>query len=248
MWKYRSMLMLFLFAAVLYVAVNIPFESGLIVFDMKAFQPVSPLPVLLGLFFGPAGVLGAGAGAFIVALYGGLSWMTPFLMFGNMLMALLSYRLWDKLFVKYDAELVIPKSGKRIFVINLFLVIIVSAMAKAFVVSWGNVLFLNDVFYRHAVPLFINDALGGLLLSVVFIFLFLERLRSWDMIWSDLMKFGDMGVESRLGAWISLVSILFCFLISVIASFFGNGILVVVSGSLGFIGIIFGLFWKSRVK
>lgn len=246
MWKYRSMWMLFLFSVVLYVAVNIPFESGFIVFDMKDFQPLSSLPVVLGLFFGPAGVLGAGIGAFLVALYGGFSWMTPFMMLGNMLMALLAYRLWDKLFVQADVELLVPKSGKRLFVVNLFLVVIVSAMTKALVVSWGNVLLLEGVFYRRAIPLFINDALGGLLLSIIAIFLLFKRLRLWEMIWSDLMRPGDMGIDSRLGAWISLVSILFCFIISVLASFYGYGILVIIFGAVCILGIIVGLFWKGR--
>jgi energy-coupling factor transport system substrate-specific component len=248
MWKYRSMFMLFIFSTLLYLIVLLPFESGFISFDLKSFQPLAALPVVLGLFFGPAGVLGAGAGTFFIDLYGGLSWMTIFMMVGNMLMALISYRLWDKLFVQTDSLLIIPRSQKRVFIINLFLVVVVSAMAKAFVVGLGNVIVSDEVFYSKGISVFINDALGGLLLSIIAILVFLNRLRIWEMIWSDLMRPGDMGVESIFGAWVSLISILLFFLLSLIASLFNNNILVVIFGILGLIGIIIGLFWKGRAS
>lgn len=247
MWKYRSMFMLFVFSALLYLIILLPFESGFISFDLKDFQPLTALPVVLGLFFGPAGVLGAGAGAFFVDLYGGLSMMTIFMIIGNMLMALLSYRLWDKLFVQNDSLLMIPKSNKRIFVINLFLVVVISAMGKAFVLGLGDVILNDGVFYSKGISIFINDALGGLLLSIIFILVFLNRLRIWEMIWSDLMCPGDMGIESIFGAWLSLLSILFFFLLSLVASLFNNNILVVIFGVLGLIGILIGLFWNGKV-
>ncbi len=247
MWKYKSMIMLFIFSILLYLIVLLPFESGFISFDMKDFQPLTALPLVLGLFFGPAGVLGAGVGAFFVALYGGLSLITIFVIAGNMLMALLSYRLWDKFFVQTDSELMIPKSDKKIFIINLFLVIVISAMAKAFIIGLGNVLFTDVVFYTKVISIFINDTLGGILLCSIGILLFLNRLRLWEMIWSDLMRPGDMDVESIFGAWVSLVSILIFFLLSLIASLFNNTMLIVVFGFLGLVGIIIGLFWKGKV-
>jgi energy-coupling factor transport system substrate-specific component len=247
MWKYRSMFMLFIFSTLLYLIVLLPFESGHISFDLKAFQPLAALPVVLGLFFGPAGVLGAGAGAFFVDLYSGISQMTIFMIVGNMLMALISYRLWDKLFVQTDALLVVPRRQKRIFIINLFLVVVVSAMAKALFIGLGNVILSDEVFYSKGISIFINDALGGFLLSIISILVFLNRLRIWEMIWSDLMRPGDMGVESIIGAWISLISILLFFLLSLTASLFNNNILVVIFGILGLVGIIIGLFWKGRV-
>lgn len=247
MWKYRSMFILFVFSALLYLIILLPFESGFISFDLKDFQPLTALPVVLGLFFGPAGVLGAGTGAFFVSLYGGLSMLTVFMIIGNMLMALLSYRLWDKLFVQNDSLLMIPKSNKKIFVINLFLVVVVSAMAKAFIIGLGDVILNDEVFYSKGISIFINDALGGLLLSIISILVFLNRLRIWEMIWSDLMRPGDMGIESIFGAWLSLLSILLFFLLSLIASLFNNNILVVIFGALGLLGIIIGLFWKGKV-
>ncbi len=247
MWKYKSMIMLFVFSVLLYLIVLLPFESGFISFDMKDFQPLAALPVVLGLFFGPAGVIGVGVGAFFVDLYGGLSLMTIFMIFGNMLMALLSYRLWDKFFVQNDSELMLPKSDKKIFLINLFLVVVVSAMAKAFIVGLGDIILNDGVFYSKGISVFINDALGGLLLSIIGILIFLKRLRNWEMIWSDLMRPGDMGVESIFGAWVSLLSILLFFLFSLTASIFNNNILVVIFGILGLLGIITGLFWKGRI-
>lgn len=247
MWKYRSMVMLFIFSILLYLVLLLPFESGFISFDMKDFQLLASLPVILGLFFGPAGVLGVGVGTFFVDLYGGLSLMTIFMIFGNMLMALLSYRLWDKFFVQADSELMIPKNDKRNFIINLFLVVAVSAMSKAFIVGLGYVILSDGIFYTKGISVFINDVLGGLLLSSLGILLFLKRLRIWEMIWSDLMHPGDMGVESIFGAWISLVSILLFFLLSLIFSLFNTNIVVIVFGILGFLGIITGLFWKGKV-
>lgn len=247
MWKYRSMFILFIFSTLLYLIVLLPFESGHISFDLKAFQPLAAIPVVLGLFFGPAGVLGVGAGAFFVDLYSGLSQMTTFMIVGNMLMALISYRLWDKLFVQTDASLVVPRSQKRIFITNLFMVVVVSAMAKALVVGLGSVILSDEVYYSKGISIFINNALGGLLLSIVSILIFLNRLRLWEMIWSDVMSPGDMGVESIIGAWISLISIFLFFLLSLTSSLFNNNILVVIFGILGLIGIIIGLFWKGRV-
>lgn len=247
MWKYRSMFMLLIFSALLYLILLLPFESGFISFDMKDFQPLAALPIVLGLFFGPAGVLGVGVGTFFVDLYGGLSLMTIFMIFGNMLMALLSYRLWDKLFVQSDSELMIPKSDKRNFIINLFLVVAVSAMAKALIIGLGNVILTDGIFYSKGISIFINDALGGLLLSMIGILIFLKRLRTWEMIWSDMMRPGDMGVESIFGTWISLISILLFFLLSLVASLFTNNMLVIVFGILGLLGIVVGLFWKGKV-
>lgn len=248
MWKYRSMFVLFIFSVLLYLILLLPFESGFISFDLKDFQPLAALPIVLGLFFGPAGVLGVGVGAFFVDLYGGLSLMTIFMVSGNMLMALLSYRLWDKFFVQTDSELMIPKSDKRIFIINLFLVVSVAAMAKAFIIGLGHVLLTDGVFYLKGISVFINDALGGLLLSIVAIVFFLKRFRIWEMIWSDLMRPGDMDVESIFGSWFSLVCILFFFLFSLVASLFNNNMLVIIFGSLSLLGIIIGLFWKGKAE
>lgn len=246
MWKYRSMLMLFVFSALLYLIILLPFESGYISFDLKDFQPLAALPVVLGLFFGPAGVLGVGVGAFFVDLYSGLSLMTIFMIMGNMLMALLPYRLWDKLFVLNDSLLMIPKSNKRNFVINLFLVVVVAAMVKAFILGLGDVILNNEVFYSKGISIFINNGLGGLLLSIISILIFLNRLRTWEMIWSDLMRPVDRGIESIIGAWLSLLSIFFFFFLSLVASLFNNNLLVVIFGILGLVGIILGLSWKGK--
>lgn len=247
MWKYRSMVMLFFFSALLHIIVLLPFESGFISFDLKDFQPLTSLPVVLGLFFGPAGVLGTGVGSLLVDLYGGLSYMTFFMILGNMLMALLSYRLWDKLFVQNDSILLIPKGNKRNFVINLFLVVVISAMARAFIIGLGEVISRDEVFYSKGISIFINDALGGLLISIISILVFLGRLRIWEMIWSDLMRPGDMGMESFFGAWLSILSVLLFFLLSLTASIFSNNILVVIFGILGITGAITGMLWKGKV-
>lgn len=247
MWKYKSMVMLFLISILLYVVVHLPFESGLIVFDMRSFQPVSAIPVVIGLFFGPAGVLGVGIGSFLIDLYRGLTFLTPFIMLGNMFMALLAYRLWDRLLIQSDFDLVIPKSGKRFIVINLLLLAIITAMAKSLIIGWGYALTSTEVFYAKVAPLFINDAISGLLLSIFFIFVFLKRLRKWEMIWSDLMKTGDVLADSKLGTKITLYSIPDFFLISLIFSYFGFNIVVIVCGALALLTMLTGLFWESKV-
>ncbi len=246
MWKYKSMFMLLLISILFYAAVHLPFEFGLIVFDIKSFQPVNAIPVIIGLFFGPAGVLGVGIGSFFVSIYGGLSVITPFIMLGNMLMALLAFRMWDKLLLKSDLDLVIPKSGKKIVIVNLLLIVIISSMVKSLVIGCGYILTSSEVFYRRAIPLFINDTIGGFLLSVFFIFIFLKRFRMWEMIWSDLMKPGDMQVDSRIGANVAIYSILVFFLISLFLSYFGLNIFVIISGTLAILGIFTGLLWKGK--
>lgn len=241
------MLMLFLFSTLIYLIILLPLETGYISFDIKDFQPLAALPVVLGLFFGPAGVLGAGLGSFLVDLYSGLSLMTIFTTIGNMLMGLLPYRLWDKLFVLNDSMLIIPKVNKRNFFINLFLVVVASAMVKAFILGLGAVILNDEVFYSKVISIFINNALGGLLLSIISILIFLRRLRIWEMIWSDLMNSGDMGTESIFGAWLCLLSIVLFFSLSLLASLFNYNILVVIFGILGLSGIIAGMLWKGKV-
>lgn len=247
MWKYRKLALLCLFSALLYVAVVLPFEAGFFVFDLKAFQPLSALPLVFGLFFGPAGVIGAGLGTFFIEVYKGLSYLSPFFIAGNVILALLPYRLWDKLYVQQNADVVIPKSGKRIVLINLFLVVIVSAMSKGLIVGWGYTILHKSSFVVEALQLFINDTFGGLLLGIILMLLFLKRLRKWDMLWSEIMLPSDVGGESMLGAWIIVSAVLITFISSLIGSYWDINLLVLISGGLGILGILAGLFWKGKV-
>lgn len=248
MWKNKNLVILFLVSTLFYVAVNLPFEFGLIFFDMKSFQPASSLPVVLGLFFGPAGVLGVGLGEFFVEIFAGLSFLAPFIIMGKMLMALLAYRLWDKLLIKNDINLRIPKSDKRLFVYNLAVLILITSMAKSLVIGWGYLLVKSDIFYKSVLSIFANDIIGGLLLSVFALFIFLNRFRKWDMIWSDLMNPGDVKNDSKFGVTIILSSILIFFFISIAFSYFGFDNVPIICGGLSIIGIFTGLFWKRNIS
>ncbi len=247
MWKHKSMIMLFFISMLFYIAIHLPFEFDLIAVDLKSFQLASAIPVVLGLFFGPAGVLGVGIGSFFIAIYGGLSFITPFIMLGNMLMALLVYKLWDKLLIKTGFNTVLPKHEKKLIVYNLVLLVIISSMAKSLVIGWGYLLIDSEVFYTGAISLFINDVLGGLLLSIFAIFIFLKKARKWEMIWSDLMKPIHLQDDSIIGTMIILYSIFISFVLSIVFSYFGNDMVATYCGALALLGIFIGLLWKKKL-
>lgn len=236
------MLMLLFFSAVIYVIFNLPFESGMIVFDLKDFQPVSALPVILGLFFGPAGVLGTGLGNLAVDLYDGLSLMTPFLLAGNMLMALLSYKLWDKFFLQQDSEIEIPKRDKRGFVINLAITVLAASMAKALIAGTGSA----SLFYKKGLAIFINDSIGGFIIALVIIFVFLKRLKKWEMLWTEIMSEQDIGTISLKGAYLLMGSVILLFATALAGSYLGSGLTVFISGFAGLLMITTGIFIGGR--
>ena len=83
--------------AILYALILIPFNQLGLTFSGISIRPGAALPVLLGIFFGPAAAWGLGIGNIAGDLYGSWSLMSIFGFLTNFIYPYLSCLLWHRL-------------------------------------------------------------------------------------------------------------------------------------------------------
>ena len=86
-----------LFVALFYVLLLVPFNQYVVVIAGITLRPAAILPVVFGIFWGPAAAWGLAAGNIVGDVYGSWSLMSIAGCITNFLYPYLSYRLWHRL-------------------------------------------------------------------------------------------------------------------------------------------------------
>lgn len=243
MWRYKKMIVLVVFTAAVYGALLIPVNHIFQFPGVARFSPGYALPVVLGLFFGPAAAWGVALGSLLADLFGRFSLYSLTVAGGVFLLAFVPYKLWDRLFLLKDREIVVGRKTLGSLLPNYLLVALLGSMAHSFLLSWGSdVAGLVD-FRRLALVYLLNDLAMAVLAGFVLLVLFHGRFRRWGMLWLDIMRPEDVLSRSKYavtGSWLLFASVLFGFFGCLGASFLGLPLGVSIIGSLSLAGILTG--------
>ena len=243
MWRYKKMIVLVVFTAAIYGALLIPVNHFFSFPGVARFSPAYALPVVLGLLFGPAGAWGVALGSLLADLFGTFSLYSVTVAGGSFLLAYIPYKLWDRLFLLKDREIVIRRTTLGSILPNYLLVAVVGSMGHAFLLAWGSdVAGLVD-FRQMALVYLLNNLVMAVLAGFILLVLLHGRFRRWGMLWLDLMKPEDVLSRSkyaRTGSWLLFISVLAGFFGCLVASFLGFPLGVSILGSLSLAGILTG--------
>jgi len=199
MWKYSKMVVLTALTAAVYAAILIPFKGIPLVPGYTEFRPGNVIPVVFGLFFGPAGAWGSAFGNLIGDFFGtlGLGSIAGFV--GNFCYGLVGYKIWGQMG---------PLSSKREpyvgswrqFVEYALVTILASSICAAFI-AWGLEVFKLLPFAFLGSIIALNNAVMALLLGPALSRILYPRVRKWDLLWTDVMHPADRtpGIAPPLG-------------------------------------------------
>lgn len=209
MWKSTKMIVLVALTAAIYAAILIPFKAFPIIPAFTEFRPANLIPVVFGLFFGPAGAWGAAIGNTIGDLLGGtISWGSAFGFVGNFFFGYIPYKLWDNLGILKNDEMAPDcKNAKKI---SLFVVVsLVASCACGLWIAWG-VDFLGFVpFAALGTIIPVNNFAAAIILGLPVTVLLYPRIKKWDLYWKDVMAEDDLpkgGAIAKTGAYILLIA------------------------------------------
>ena len=192
MWTNKRMRNLVLFTALIYASLQMTFQGFVL-------NPANVVPILTGLFFGPAGAFGVAFGSLLGDFFGNLGPSSIFSGLGNFLMAYIPYKLWNKLGIVGDQEPGFKKKDREKNLLNFIPLALISSLASAMVMAWGlDLLGLAD--YASAD---VGLALGNLGMSLVLgplLFLILGPV-VWrrKALWTQLMDVKKASPRALLG-------------------------------------------------
>jgi energy-coupling factor transport system substrate-specific component len=218
-WKYTKMVVLTALTAAVYAAVLFPFKIATIIPGLTEIRPGVAVPIVFGLFFGPAGAWGSAMGNLIGDIFGGtLTPGSPFGVVGNFFLGFLGYKLREKWGWLSAGEGMGIRSLKGY--LQFFLIVVVSSAACAMIIAWGLDAVKFFPFPVFATIVLINNIVMPAVIGPFLFWLLNPRLERWDLIWTDIMEKKDRS-RSRLpklgGAliWVGAVGgLIACYLVS----------------------------------
>jgi energy-coupling factor transport system substrate-specific component len=208
-WKYTKMVVLTAMTAAVYAAVMIPFKIATIVPGFTEIRPAVAIPIVFGLFFGPAGAWGAAMGNLIGDVFGGmLTIISIFGFVGNFFLGFLGYKLREKWGWLTAGEGMDMRSFTGYM--QFFFIVLLSSAACATIIAWGMDAFRIFPFAVFVSIVFLNNLIMPAVIGPFLFWLLNPRLERWDLIWTDIMDKKDRSV-SRIpivgGALISVGAI-----------------------------------------
>ncbi|UCE27125.1 MAG: QueT transporter family protein [Candidatus Coatesbacteria bacterium] len=93
MWGNVRMIVLTALVAAIYAAILIPFKIFTLVPGLTEMRPAAAIPMVVSLFFGPAGAFGVALGNLIGDFAGTLGWGSLFGIIGNFLLGYIPYKM-----------------------------------------------------------------------------------------------------------------------------------------------------------
>jgi energy-coupling factor transport system substrate-specific component len=208
-WKYTKMVVLTALTAAVYAAVMIPFKIATIIPGFTEIRPAVAIPIVFGLFFGPAGAWGAAMGNLIGDVFGGmLTIISIFGFLGNFFLGFIGYKIREKWGWLSVGEGMDMRSFKGYM--QFFFIVLLSSAACATIIAWGMDAFKIFPFAVFVSIVFLNNLIMPAVIGPFLFWLLNPRLERWDLVWTDIMDKKDRSV-SRIpivgGALISVGAI-----------------------------------------
>ncbi len=204
------MVVLVALSAAIYAAVLIPFKGFVLIPGITELRPAGALPVVLGLFFGPAGAWGAAIGNLIGDFFGTLGIWSFIGFIGNFFFAYVPYKIWNRLGLidNNDPEPLRVNTVKKM--INFAVVGILGSISCALIIGWGLEVLQLLPFATLAIIICINNSVPTVVLGLPLMIVLYPRLKKWDLIWTDIVDEEEAKrvATSQLGAILMIVGII----------------------------------------
>jgi energy-coupling factor transport system substrate-specific component len=184
MWGNVRMIVLTALVAAIYAAILIPFKIFTLVPGLTEMRPAAAIPMVVSLFFGPAGAFGVALGNLIGDFAGTLGWGSLFGIVGNFLLGYIPYRM------------ILPHGGgylnRPIDVLVYVVVAVITSASCATFIGWAVDLLGLAPFTVVANIIAMNNICFMLVLSPLLIKALEKRVRR-----QGLMYFEVMGTEPK---------------------------------------------------
>jgi len=218
MWKYTKMVVLVAVSAAFYAALVIPLKGIPLIPGITEFRPGAVIPVVFGLFFGPAGAWGAAFGNVIGDFFGTFGIGSLFGFFGNFFYGFLGYKIWAHMGLASSQEDLSIDSWKKVF--NFILVAVLSSIACSMIIAWGLDLVKLLPFAAIGPIISVNNLIACLVLGIPLMRLLYGRLNRWDLVWFAIMDERDMprGRIPKVGTALIWAGVLGGFIVGVTIS------------------------------
>jgi len=184
MWGNVRMVVLTALVAAIYAAILIPFKIFTLVPGLTEMRPAAAIPMVVSLFFGPAGAFGVALGNLIGDFAGTLGWGSLFGIIGNFLLGYIPYRMISPRESGY--------LSKPLDVPAYVVVAAVTSASCATFIGWAVDLLGLAPFVVVANIIAVNNLCFMLVLSPLLIKALEKRIRR-----QGLMYFEVMGVEPK---------------------------------------------------
>lgn len=187
MWKYSTMVALTVLCAGIYLLFLVPFKASLtLVPGFTEIRPASIFPILFGLLFGPAGAWGSALGNLAGDFFGTLSIGSIFGFAGNFFLAYFPYKIWGRL-RRYPLPDQTPTINTPRKLADFGLVSVLSSIACAVVIAWGNDLLKQAPYAVLSTIITLNNSMIALVLGPVLLPFLYPRVKRLGLLWTDIM-------------------------------------------------------------
>lgn len=211
MWKYTRMIILVSLSAAIYAALLIVFKGGIpLIPGITEVRPANVFPAIFGLMFGPAGAWGSAIGNLIGDIFGGtLGWGSIFGFFGNFYLGYIPYKMWGVLGLVPKDD--ISQNTNSLRKLAAYLIItFMSSAACAIIIAWYLDWAGMVPFAYLAGIITLNNFVAQAILGPPLLLLLYPRIRQWGLIWTEIMREGDVsaGFAKGLGGILMIVGAL----------------------------------------
>jgi energy-coupling factor transport system substrate-specific component len=179
MWGNVRMIVLTALIAAIYAAILIPFKIFTLVPGLTEMRPAAAIPMVVSLFFGPAGAFGVALGNLIGDFAGTLGWGSIFGIVGNFLLGYIPYKI---IFPRESGYLNRPMDVP----VYIIVAVITSASCATFI-GWAVDLLGLAPFTIVANIITVNNLVFMLILSPLLIKAMEKRVRRQGLMYYDVM-------------------------------------------------------------
>lgn len=186
MWRNPQMVAITVVVAALYMTGLIPLSSLVIVPGFTTVRPATALPIVLGLFVGPAAAWGAAIGNLLGDVFSGqLSQGSVFGFVGNFFLGFVGYKLWGNLGRLSSDEEPDMRSWRQLA--EFLVVAFVAAAGTGAIIAWGLDLLGLFPFSVFATIVTVNDFVAAAVLGPPVLYLLYPRVARSGFRYPDIM-------------------------------------------------------------
>jgi energy-coupling factor transport system substrate-specific component len=190
MWKNTRMIVLTALSAALYAGLTIPFKAIPIIPGITELRLSAPIPIVLGILFGPAAAWGSAIGNLIGDFFGTMGPGSIFGFIGMFLTPLISYKLWGAWLVAGKRRPALFKTAMDVLYFEL--IAIVAGCVTGTTIAWGLELLHLMPFAALSTIISLNNILSTLVVGPILFALIAPRLNAWGLVWTKIMDPKDV--------------------------------------------------------
>jgi len=202
MFKYTRMIVLAALSAALYAGLTIPFKAIPLIPGVTELRLSAPIPIILGILFGPAAAWGSMIGNIIGDFFGTMGPGSIFGAIGMFLTSLISYKLWGGLLVKGERRPALFRGTKDVLWFEA--VAVVAGCVTGVTIAWGLEILGILPFAALGSIISFNNIISTVIIGPILFALVAPRINKWGLVWTDVMDKEDVSQPKLTGVGITL--------------------------------------------